>query len=167
MAAWSFVQSDLPYGELCTAEDYLRAAHKAIRVGADCVYCAASVETVRTLAAEGIPVVGHVGLVPSRATWTGGFKAVGKTVSGCVKERDSGGKPRFCQNRALSLLQGSCCPCRPRRLCRGPCRMLLGHRDGNRNPYTGPQNRRFHFHVNRLNAKCPYEVPTNGGARNA
>jgi 3-methyl-2-oxobutanoate hydroxymethyltransferase len=33
------------------------------------------------LAKEFIPVVGHVGLVPSRATWTGGFKAVGKTAS--------------------------------------------------------------------------------------
>jgi 3-methyl-2-oxobutanoate hydroxymethyltransferase len=33
------------------------------------------------LAAEGIPVVGHVGLIPPRRTWTGGFKAVGKTAS--------------------------------------------------------------------------------------
>ncbi|HSU99805.1 MAG TPA: 3-methyl-2-oxobutanoate hydroxymethyltransferase, partial [Roseiarcus sp.] len=33
------------------------------------------------LAAEGIPVVGHVGLIPARATWTGGFKAVGKTAA--------------------------------------------------------------------------------------
>jgi 3-methyl-2-oxobutanoate hydroxymethyltransferase len=33
------------------------------------------------LAKEFIPVVGHVGLVPSRATWTGGFKAVGKTAA--------------------------------------------------------------------------------------
>ncbi len=32
------------------------------------------------LADEHIPVVGHVGLVPSRATWTGGFRAVGKTA---------------------------------------------------------------------------------------
>ena len=32
------------------------------------------------LAKEFLPVVGHVGLVPSRATWTGGFKAVGKTA---------------------------------------------------------------------------------------
>ena len=33
------------------------------------------------LAKEFLPVVGHVGLVPSRATWTGGFKAVGKTAA--------------------------------------------------------------------------------------
>ena len=33
------------------------------------------------LANEYIPVIGHVGLVPARATWTGGFKAVGKTAN--------------------------------------------------------------------------------------
>jgi 3-methyl-2-oxobutanoate hydroxymethyltransferase len=29
-------------------------------------------------------VVGHVGLVPSKATWTGGFKAVGKTADSAM-----------------------------------------------------------------------------------
>lgn len=79
-----FVQSGLPYGELCTSEDYLRAAHDVIRAGADCVYCAASTQIVGVLAAEGIPVVGHVGLVPSKATWTGGYKAVGKTADSAL-----------------------------------------------------------------------------------
>jgi 3-methyl-2-oxobutanoate hydroxymethyltransferase len=40
---------------------------------------------VEYLAREHIPVVGHVGLVPSRATWTGGFRAVGKTAEGALK----------------------------------------------------------------------------------
>lgn len=75
-----FVQVGLLYGDLCTYEDYLRAAHEAIKLGADCCYCAASTETIRKLAAEGIPVVGHVGLIPSKCTWTGGFRAVGKTA---------------------------------------------------------------------------------------
>lgn len=75
-----FVQVGLLYGDLCTYEDYLRAAHSAIKLGGDCCYCAASTETVRRLAAEGIPVVGHVGLIPSKCTWTGGFRAVGKTA---------------------------------------------------------------------------------------
>lgn len=75
-----FVQVGLLYGELCTYEDYLRTAHNAMKIGGDCVYCAASTDTISRLAAEGIPVVGHVGLVPSKATWTGGFKAVGKTL---------------------------------------------------------------------------------------
>lgn len=79
-----FVQVGLLYGELVTVEDYQRAAHRAIRIGGDCVYCASSLETVRALAADGIPVVGHVGLVPSKSTWTGGFRAVGKTADSAL-----------------------------------------------------------------------------------
>ena len=71
----------LLYGQLVTAEDYLRAAFTAMHTGADAVYCAASLETVARLRAEGIPVCGHVGLIPSKRTWTGGFKAVGKTAT--------------------------------------------------------------------------------------
>lgn len=75
-----FVQVGLQYGHLATTDDYLRAAHDAMLIGGDCCYCAASTQTVERLAAEGIPVVGHVGLIPSRRTWTGGFRAVGKTL---------------------------------------------------------------------------------------
>jgi 3-methyl-2-oxobutanoate hydroxymethyltransferase len=67
-----------------TAEDYLRAAHAAIRNGGDAFYCAAGLDTVRTLAHDGVPVVGHVGLVPSKVTWTGGFRAVGKTAESAL-----------------------------------------------------------------------------------
>lgn len=79
-----FVQVGLLYGELCTYEDYLRAAHRVMRMGGDCVYCAASLDTIEKLAAEGIPVVSHVGLIPSKRTWTGGFKAVGKTADSAM-----------------------------------------------------------------------------------
>ena len=79
-----FVQVGLLYGDLVTAEDYLRAAHRAIQIGGDAVYCAASLDTVARLAAEGIPVISHVGLIPSKNTWTGGFKAVGKTAASAV-----------------------------------------------------------------------------------
>lgn len=75
-----FVQVGLLYDELCTFEDYIRAAHAAIRIGGDACYCAASLDTIAKLAAEGIPIISHVGLIPSKATWTGGFKAVGKTA---------------------------------------------------------------------------------------
>jgi len=78
-AGGCFVQVGLPYGELHTTDDYLRAAHTSMQLGGDCCYCAASTHVVERLAAEGIPVVGHVGLIPSRRTWTGGFRAVGKT----------------------------------------------------------------------------------------
>jgi 3-methyl-2-oxobutanoate hydroxymethyltransferase len=75
-----FVFAGLLYGHLQTTDDYLRAAHNAMLLGADAVYCAASTEIVRRLSAEGIPVCGHTGLIPSKRTWTGGFKAVGRTA---------------------------------------------------------------------------------------
>jgi 3-methyl-2-oxobutanoate hydroxymethyltransferase len=79
-----FVQVGLLYGQLATYEDYVRAAHSAVTRGGDCCYCAASIDTIARLAAEGIPVVSHVGLIPSKATWTGGFKAVGKTAESAL-----------------------------------------------------------------------------------
>jgi 3-methyl-2-oxobutanoate hydroxymethyltransferase len=80
-----FVQVGLLYGQLCTYEDYLRAAHRVMLIGGDAVYCAASIDTIGKLAAEGVPVISHVGLIPSKATWTGGFKAVGKTADSAMQ----------------------------------------------------------------------------------
>ena len=68
-----------------TREDYLRLCGKLLSAGADAMYCSASIDTVRYLASEHIPVVGHVGLVPSRNTWTGGFRAVGKTADAALR----------------------------------------------------------------------------------
>ncbi|WP_242494114.1 3-methyl-2-oxobutanoate hydroxymethyltransferase [Salipiger sp. IMCC34102] len=79
-----FVQVGLLYGDLVTVEDYQRAAHRAMQVGGDCVYCASSLGTIKVLADDGIPVVSHIGLIPSKATWTGGFKAVGKTADSAM-----------------------------------------------------------------------------------
>jgi 3-methyl-2-oxobutanoate hydroxymethyltransferase len=80
-----FVQVGLLYGELVTTEDYLRAAFAARAVGGDAYYCSASLDTVRRMAAEKLPVVGHVGLVPHLVTWTGGFRAVGKTAASAMQ----------------------------------------------------------------------------------
>lgn len=75
-----FAVPGLEYGDFVTAEEYLRAAFAAMRAGGDAVYCAASLSIIRRLRDEGIPVCSHVGLIPSKATWTGGFRAVGKTA---------------------------------------------------------------------------------------
>jgi 3-methyl-2-oxobutanoate hydroxymethyltransferase len=70
-------KTHLEYGP---PDDYLRYAGEMLRKGADALYCSGSLRTVEHLAREYIPVVGHVGLVPARMTWTGGFRAVGKTA---------------------------------------------------------------------------------------
>jgi 3-methyl-2-oxobutanoate hydroxymethyltransferase len=66
-------------------DGFLRWGFDMMRNGADAVYCAASVATVKRMAEEGIPVIGHVGLIPHTCTWTGGFKAVGKTAASAMK----------------------------------------------------------------------------------
>lgn len=65
-------------------EECLAEAFRMIRAGADAVYCAAGLDTIRALRNEAVPVCGHSGLIPSQATWTGGFRAVGKTAEGAL-----------------------------------------------------------------------------------
>ncbi len=71
--------------EIGTGDDFVRWAFRLYKAGADAVYCSASYSTVKRMADEAIPVIGHVGLIPSRATWTGGFKAVGKTAASAME----------------------------------------------------------------------------------
>lgn len=66
--------------EIGTADDFVRWAFRLYKASADAVYCSAGYATIKRMAEDAIPVIGHVGLIPSRATWTGGFKAVGKTA---------------------------------------------------------------------------------------
>lgn len=67
--------------EIGDTADFLKWAFPLFKHGADGFYCSGSLQTVRAMADHGLPVCGHVGLIPSKATWTGGFKAVGKTLS--------------------------------------------------------------------------------------
>ena len=71
--------------EIGTADDFVRWSFKMVKAGADAVYCSASIATIKRMADEAIPVIGHVGLIPSRRTWTGGFKAVGKTADSAME----------------------------------------------------------------------------------
>jgi len=70
-------KTHLEYG---APDEYLRYAGQMLEGGADALYCSGSMQTVEYLAREFIPIVGHVGLVPARATWTGGYRAVGKSA---------------------------------------------------------------------------------------
>lgn len=76
----AFVFPGQNFYEIGDTSDFLRWAFPLVAAGADAVYCSGSLATVRALADHGIPVCGHVGLIPSKRTWTGGFKAVGKTL---------------------------------------------------------------------------------------
>lgn len=69
----------LIYGHHVNIDQALRAAFDALEAGADSIYCCLSPRIVEGLAREGVPVVGHVGLVPQKARLTG-LRAFGKTL---------------------------------------------------------------------------------------
>ncbi len=77
----TFFTVGLVYGTYVNPDQAKRAAFDAMEKGADAIYCPMSLPVVEALANEAIPVHGHVGFVPYKKTWTGGFKAVGKTAS--------------------------------------------------------------------------------------
>ncbi|CAN5351166.1 3-methyl-2-oxobutanoate hydroxymethyltransferase [soil metagenome] len=75
----SFLSAATPHG-LASADEAIRVAFRALEAGASSVYCSASPGIIEAMARERIPVVGHLGMVPRHATWTG-YRAVGKTVA--------------------------------------------------------------------------------------
>jgi 3-methyl-2-oxobutanoate hydroxymethyltransferase len=68
-----------------TADDAVRFGFKALSNGADAIYAGVSLKSVEAMANEAIPVVGHVGFIPYKSSWFGGFKAVGKTAEAALK----------------------------------------------------------------------------------
>lgn len=66
--------------KIATAAEAVRAGYDAMEIGADGIMCQWGPEFIRAVSSAGIPVQAHAGLVPRLSTWTGGLKAVGKTV---------------------------------------------------------------------------------------
>ncbi|MEP6671954.1 MAG: 3-methyl-2-oxobutanoate hydroxymethyltransferase, partial [Chthoniobacter sp.] len=77
-APHSFLSAATPHG-LASPEEAIRTAFRALEIGASSVYCSASPFIIEAMAREGLPVVGHLGLVPRHVTWTG-YRAIGRTV---------------------------------------------------------------------------------------
>lgn len=73
----SFFSAATPHG-MATPGEAIRIAFRALEAGASSVYCSASNRIIEAMAAERIPVVGHLGMVPRHVTWTN-YRAIGKT----------------------------------------------------------------------------------------
>ena len=63
-----------------SADEAVHLGYEAMVLGADAIMCQWSPRFVAAAAEAGIPVQGHAGLVPRKSTWTGGLRAVGKTL---------------------------------------------------------------------------------------
>ncbi|MET2832558.1 3-methyl-2-oxobutanoate hydroxymethyltransferase [Mesorhizobium shangrilense] len=76
-----FVTAALGFADAVISDEILRTAFSAITAGADAVITGRGHDTVRMLANEQIPVMGHLGFVPRKSTWVGAIRAVGKTAT--------------------------------------------------------------------------------------
>lgn len=70
--------------KVATADEAVRAGFVAMEAGADGIMCQWGPEFIRAVSRMGIPVQAHAGLVPRLSTWTGGLRAVGKTLEEAV-----------------------------------------------------------------------------------
>ncbi len=75
----SFLSAATPHG-MASPEEAIRVGFRALEIGASSVYCSASPFIIEAMAREGIPVVGHLGMIPRHVTWTG-YRAIGNTVA--------------------------------------------------------------------------------------
>ena len=79
-----FMQSG---GAVNVASEYeaMKLSHKYLEVGADVVYGGQwSYKWIRALRDENVPINSHVGLIPGKATWIGGFRAQGKIADEAI-----------------------------------------------------------------------------------
>lgn len=75
----SFLSAATPHG-MASGEEAIRIGFRALEAGASSVYCSASPFIIEAMAREGLPVVGHLGLVPRHVTWTN-YRAIGRTAA--------------------------------------------------------------------------------------
>ncbi|HHZ68235.1 MAG TPA: ketopantoate hydroxymethyltransferase [Alphaproteobacteria bacterium] len=80
----TFMAFSVPLVAAASETEAIRLAYDAMVVGADAVMCQWSPRFISAAAEAGVPVQGHAGLVPRRSTWTGGLRAVGKTVEEAI-----------------------------------------------------------------------------------
>lgn len=74
--------TDMPINTYRTVEEALETGHLLVEAGAEAVKLEGGVEIVpqvKALVEAGIPVVGHVGLLPQKVREEGGYKIKGKT----------------------------------------------------------------------------------------
>ena len=76
-----FVSAAIDFQGAVSPDDLLRDALTALEAGADAVITARSFAHVEHLAADDLPVMGHLGFIPKKATLYGGVRTIGKTAA--------------------------------------------------------------------------------------
>ena len=74
-------------GPVPPASEYeaIKFAYDYLSFGVDCIYVGNhSLKWIKAMRDENIPTIGHVGLIPGKATWIGGLRAIGKTADEAI-----------------------------------------------------------------------------------
>jgi 3-methyl-2-oxobutanoate hydroxymethyltransferase len=69
-----------PYMSYASPYEAIKASYELMKIGADSIYTPNSTEFIKTMRRENVPVISHVGLIPAKSNWIGGFRAVGRTA---------------------------------------------------------------------------------------
>lgn len=78
----ALIIGDMPINSYETPAQALATAHALVQAGADVVKLEGGIrqlEKIRTIIKDGIPVIGHHGMLPQRVLEEGGYKKKGKT----------------------------------------------------------------------------------------
>ena len=63
----------------------IKFAYEYLSFGIDCIYAGnQSSQWIKAMRRENIPVISHVGLIPGKANWIGGYRALGKTAEEAI-----------------------------------------------------------------------------------
>ena len=76
----TFMAYSIPLIAAASETEAVKIAYLAMKYGGDAIMCQWSPKFIAAATDAGVPIQGHAGLVPRRSTWTGGLKAVGKTL---------------------------------------------------------------------------------------
>jgi 3-methyl-2-oxobutanoate hydroxymethyltransferase len=74
---YHFITAGVALHSYPTDEDTMRETFRTIQNGTDVIFSPRRLGLAKVLADEGIPVMGHLGLVPRFSTWLGGLRAFG------------------------------------------------------------------------------------------
>ncbi len=83
-AQQTWVVADMPFGSYATSANAVNNAIRLSEAGADAVKLEGGLEClpiVQTVLAAGVPVVGHLGMLPQRVREEGGYRIKGKSES--------------------------------------------------------------------------------------
>lgn len=76
----TFCTAAIKIGDFTSVDDIMREAWRVLMLGVDAIITPRSFQTIEALTREGIPVMGHLGLVPRKSISVGGLRAIGKTA---------------------------------------------------------------------------------------